>query len=39
VGAVVGSIDAPTAIVAGLYQNNGTLRMVRNCQDLWIKIF
>jgi hypothetical protein len=28
VGAVVGSIDAPTAIVAGLYQNNGTLRMV-----------
>jgi len=34
VGAVIGTLTAPTAIVAGLYQQDGTLRMVGRSTSL-----
>ena len=34
IGAVIGTLTAPTAIVAGLYQQDGTLRMVGRSTSL-----
>ena len=34
IGAVIGTLSLPTAIVAGLYQDDGTLRMVGRSTSL-----